>query len=134
MGVVVREMTKETRMAVERVTANSRIKRPTMPPISKIGVNTATSEMLMDRTVKATSRAPLRAASRGDMPMFGMAGDVFDDDNGVVHDESSGNDQRHQGKIVQAVAKEIHHAKRADEGSGHDNGRERGSCVDCGEK
>ena len=39
-----------------------------MPPINKSGMKTATSEALMDRTVKVISRAPRNAASRGGMP------------------------------------------------------------------
>ena len=39
-----------------------------MPSISKIGVNTATSERLIDTTVKPTSFAPISAASPGDLP------------------------------------------------------------------
>ena len=50
MGVVVREMIMEMRMATERVTANSRKSRPTMPPINRIGMNTAIREMLMEMT------------------------------------------------------------------------------------
>ena len=49
IGVVVSEMTIDTTMAVERVTANSRNRRPTMPPISRIGMKTAISDMLMER-------------------------------------------------------------------------------------
>ena len=55
-------------MAVESTTANSRNSRPTIPPISKIGMKTATSETLMDSTVKPTSRAPRNAASMGLIP------------------------------------------------------------------
>ena len=50
-------------MATDSVTANSRNRRPTTPPIRRIGMNTATSEMLIDSTVKPISRAPRRAAS-----------------------------------------------------------------------
>src|SRR6202162_2441811 len=66
MGVVVKEMTNEIRMATDRVTANSRNKRPTMPLIIRMGINTATREILMERTVKPISLAPLRAASIGE--------------------------------------------------------------------
>ena len=68
MGVVVSEMTMETMMAVERVTANSRKRRPTMPPIIRMGMKTAMSETLMEKTVKPISRAPSRAAATGSMP------------------------------------------------------------------
>ena len=39
-----------------------------MPPISRIGMNTAISEMLIDSTVKPTSCAPSSAACSGGMP------------------------------------------------------------------
>ena len=55
-------------MAIDSVTANSRNSRPTMPPISRIGMNTAISDTLIDTTVKPTSRAPCRAASMRLMP------------------------------------------------------------------
>ena len=67
-GVTVSETTKETRMAADRVTANSRNKRPTIPPISSRGINTATSEILMVSTVKPISCAPRKAAWNGAMP------------------------------------------------------------------
>jgi hypothetical protein len=50
-------------MHIVVVTANSRNKRPMMPPSSNRGMNTATSEMLMERMVKAISPAPFMAAS-----------------------------------------------------------------------
>ena len=68
MGVVLSEISSETRMAVASTTANSRKSRPTRPPINKIGMNTATSDTLMDSTVKPISRAPRRAAASGDSP------------------------------------------------------------------
>ena len=39
-----------------------------MPPISRIGRNTAISDRLIDSTVKPTSRAPRSAASARPMP------------------------------------------------------------------
>ena len=58
IGVVVSETTSETPIATDSVTANSRNSRPTIPPISRIGMNTATSEMLIERTVKPISSRP----------------------------------------------------------------------------
>ena len=69
MGVVVSEITMETRMAVDRVTANSRKRRPTIPPIISRGMKTAISEVLMVSTVKPISFAPLSAASVGPKPI-----------------------------------------------------------------
>ncbi len=68
MGVVVSEITSETPIATDSVTANSRNSRPTMPPISRIGMNTATSDKLIERTVKPISLAPRSAAWSGGMP------------------------------------------------------------------
>ena len=39
-----------------------------MPPISRIGMNTATSDTLIDSTVNPTSREPRSAACSGDRP------------------------------------------------------------------
>ena len=55
-------------MAIAIVTANSRNTRPTMPPISSTGMNTAISEKVIDTMVKPISREPLSAASNGRMP------------------------------------------------------------------
>jgi len=49
-------------MATESVTANSRKRRPTIPPISRMGMKTAISEMLIESTVKPISREPRIAA------------------------------------------------------------------------
>ena len=62
MGVVVRETMSETKMAADRVTANSRKRRPTTPPIMRMGMKTATSETDMERTVKPISFEPTMAA------------------------------------------------------------------------
>src|ERR1700723_1146247 len=61
-------MIMDTTMAVDSVTANSRNRRPTIPPINKRGMNTAMSETLMVNTVKPISWAPLSAAANGVMP------------------------------------------------------------------
>src|SRR5204862_222870 len=58
IGVVVSEITSEISTAAESVTANSRKRRPTCPCMKRSGMNTATSERLIESTVKPTSRAP----------------------------------------------------------------------------
>src|SRR3989442_6536225 len=69
MGVVVRETARETPMATLRVAENSGKSRPTIPPMRRIGRKTATSDTDIERTVKPTSREPLRAAWNGDSPI-----------------------------------------------------------------
>ena len=68
IGVVVSDSTIEMRIATESVTANSRKRRPTRPPMKRMGMKTAMSENVMERTVKPISFAPAKAASRGDIP------------------------------------------------------------------
>jgi hypothetical protein len=48
--------------------ANSWNTRPTTPPMKNTGMNTATSEIVIDRIVKVISREPLSAASMGVRP------------------------------------------------------------------
>ena len=115
MGVVVSETTSETPMATESVTANSRKRRPTMPPMSRMGMKTATSEVDIERTVKPISLEPTMAASNGLQALLEVAGDVLDDDDGVVDDEAGGDGERHEGEIVQRVAEQVHHAEGAEQ-------------------
>ena len=68
IGVVVSDTSIDTAIANDKVTANSRNSRPTMPPIIRIGMKTATSEMLIETTVKPISLAPSSAASSGGIP------------------------------------------------------------------
>src|SRR5579859_6256665 len=46
---------------------------------------------------------------------FNMPRDVFDHDDGVVNDEARRDGERHEGKIVEAVAEQIHDAESSDE-------------------
>ncbi len=68
MGVKVRDSATDRTTAALRVRANSRISRPTTPPMNIRGVNTAISEMEMVRMVKPISAAPFRAAWNGVSP------------------------------------------------------------------
>ncbi len=50
-------------------TANSWKSRPRSPPIKSTGMNTATSETVIDRIVKPISREPSSAAWSGGLPI-----------------------------------------------------------------
>ena len=76
IGVVLSDTTSDTRMATESVMANSRKRRPTSPPIIRIGIKTAIRETLMDKTVKPTSCAPFKAASMRVAP-FSICRETF---------------------------------------------------------
>jgi hypothetical protein len=77
-------------------------------------MNTATSERLMDTTVKPTPGCP---PARPPWPasLLQVAHDVLQDDDGVVHDEACRDGERHEREVVQAVACEMDHPERADE-------------------
>ena len=68
IGVTVSETIPETRMAKVRVSANSRRKRPMIPPRKISGMKAATRDRLIEITVKPICREPLSAARRGRMP------------------------------------------------------------------
>ena len=68
IGASVSDTSAETAIEAVTVSANSRNRRPMMPPISSSGMNTAISEQEIDSTVKPISREPLIAASNGDSP------------------------------------------------------------------
>ncbi len=68
MGVKVRDTIPEMRMAMVTVKANSLNSRPTSPPMNMMGMNTATSDRVMDTTVKPISRVPISAACMGLSP------------------------------------------------------------------
>ena len=55
-----------------------------------------------------------------------IAGDILDDDDGVVDNESGGDDQGHEREVVEGKAREIHDAQRADEGQGDGHGGDHG--------
>ena len=126
IGVVVNEIASDTRIAIDSVTANSRNRRPTMPPISRIGRNTAISDRLMETTVKPTSLRALQGGLKARHAFLDMAGDVFQHDDRVVDDEAGGDGQRHQRQIVQAVAQQIHRAEGADDRHRHGDRRDQG--------
>ena len=69
IGVVVSEMAIDTKIAIASVIANSRKSRPTIPLISRIGRNAATSDSVIVTIVNPTSPAPRNAASVRDIPL-----------------------------------------------------------------
>ncbi|MOA14925.1 hypothetical protein D3C78_1350560 [compost metagenome] len=64
VGARVSDTTTDMRMVEVAVRANSLNRRPTTPPMNSNGMNAATSEKLIETTVKPISPAPLIAASR----------------------------------------------------------------------
>ena len=58
--------------------------------------------------------------------VFDVAGNVFDDHDGIVDDEAGGDGEGHEREIVQAVMAKIHDAEGADEGERNGHARDDG--------
>ena len=134
IGVVVSETTIETRMAVESVIANSRKSRPTMPPISRIGMKTAISEMLIEKTVKPISLRAFQRRCKRLHAVFNVPRDVLHHHDGVVHHETARDGQRHQREVVEAVAAQVHHRERADQRNRNRDRRDKRGPRRCAER
>ncbi len=94
-------------------------------------MNTATSDRLIDSTVKPTSRAPRSAASQRRHARLDVARDVLEHDDRVVDDEAGGDRQRHQRQVVEAVAEQVHDAERADQRHRHGHARDQRRAARC---
>jgi len=73
------------------------------------------SEKVSETSVNPICEAPLSAACRGDSPVFQVAGDVLNHDDGIVHYKARRDGERHQGEVVDAEPGQIHHAKCANQ-------------------
>ena len=69
IGVRVNETTPEIRIARVMVRPNSKNMRPTTPPMKRTGMNTATSDSVIETMVKPTSAEPRKAARTGFSPI-----------------------------------------------------------------
>ncbi len=63
IGVIVSDTTVETAIAKVSVSENSRSRRPTIPSMKISGVKAATSDRLIESTVKPICLAPSSAAA-----------------------------------------------------------------------
>ena len=69
IGVSVNDTKPEISTATMMTTANSRSRRPRMPPMNSTGMNTATSDSVIDTIVKPTSFEPSKVACSRDLPI-----------------------------------------------------------------
>ena len=71
-------------------------------------MNTATSEILIEITVKLTSPLPSSAASLTSHALLDMSNHVLEHHDGVVDHEAGGDGKRHERQVVDAVMQEVH--------------------------
>ena len=83
--------------------------------MNSTGMNTATSESVIERMVKPISREPSSAASQRRLAHLHVAHDVLEHHDGVVHHEADRQRERHQREVVEAVAEQLHDRERADD-------------------
>ena len=69
IGVSVSETKPEISTATMMTTANSCSSRPSMPPMNSTGMNTAISDIVIDRMVKPISREPSSVACQRLLPI-----------------------------------------------------------------
>ena len=102
-------------MATVTTTANSLKMRPTTPPISRMGMNTATSDVVIEMIVKPISSLPLSAASSGDIPSSICR--VMFSSMTIASSTTSPTDkcQAEKRNVVDRKAEHIHRAKRGDQ-------------------
>ena len=112
IGVSVSDTAAEIRIVTARVTANSRNKRPTMSPMKSSGISTAMSETVSEMIVKPICSDPRRAACHRRVALFDEPRDVLGHHDRIVHDEARGDGEGHERQVVEAVAEQIHHARR----------------------
>ncbi len=96
----------EAAMAIVTTTANSLNMRPTTPPMSSTGMNTATSESVIERMVKPISPDALERRLERRHALLDVADDVLEHDDGVVDDEADRQRQAEQRDVVDRVAEQ----------------------------
>ena len=110
IGVSVSDMhDARPRTAALSVSANSRISRPTTPPMNTSGVNTAISEIEMVRMVKAISPEPGERGLERPLAVLDPFPDHLFHDDGVVDHEADGDGHRHQRQVVETEVQRQHH-------------------------
>ena len=109
IGVRLIDTNPETRIATAIVTANSCSSRPTMPPMKSTGMNTATSDSVIETIVKRDLLRPVERRAHRRLAHLHVPDDVLEHHDRVVDDEADRQDERHQRQVVEAVAEQVHH-------------------------
>src|SRR5207237_10509895 len=68
---------------------------------------------------EANFAGAFHGGGKGLHAVFNVAGNVFDDHDGIVHNETRADGERNEGKGVEAVMEEVHHGESDHEGKRH---------------
>ena len=102
IGASVSDTTAETAIEAVTVSANSRNRRPMMPPISSSGMNTAISEQADRHHREADLARAFERRLERRLAVLDMAVDVLHHHDGVVDHEADRDGERHQRQVVEA--------------------------------
>jgi hypothetical protein len=79
------------------------------------GMSTAMSEMVSERMVKPICAAPFERGLHGWDAFFDVAHNIFDHNDRIIDHKTSGDCERHERQVIQAVAQQIHHPAGPDQ-------------------
>ena len=100
------------RMEITMVMENSRKMRPISPLMNTSGMKTAASESVMARIVKLISLADFSDASKALQSFLHQPDGVLQEHDGVIDQEADRQRERHERKVVEAVAEQVHGDER----------------------
>ncbi len=120
----------DTKTAVERVTANSRKRRPNDSAHQQKRDKDGNERNADGEDGETDFFRALQRRGKGLHAVFQMARDIFHHHDGIIDHKSRGNGHGHQREVVQGVSEQIHHGERTDQRDRHrDRGNERGAAV-----
>ena len=112
-GVTVSETAAEIEIAAPSVSAISRNRRPTMPPMKRIGSKHGEQRERDRYDREADLLASFERRVDRSRPFLEQSHDVLGDHDRVVDDEARRDGERHQREHVQAEVEEVHRRERA---------------------
>ena len=119
MGVSVSDTKAETRMVTASVMANSRKSLPDDIAHEQQRNQHRDQRDRQRQNRESDLRRTFQRRLQRRFAFLDVAGDVFNHDDGIVHHETGTDGERHQGEVVEAVAQQVHHPKRAHDGKRH---------------
>ena len=124
MGVRVNDTTAEKMIVTPSVMANSRNNRPTTSPMNKRGIEHGNKGHCQGKNREPNLFGTLERGFEGRIALLDVPSDILDHDNGIVHDKTRGNGQRHERQVVEAESQKIHDPEGPDNGKRNGDGRD----------
>ena len=123
MGVAVRETTRDMRHGHAESDGKFAENAPEDPAHHENGNEHGDQRNAHGEHRETYLLGPLQSRFQRSHAFFQIARDVFNHHDGIVHHKARRNGQRHQGKIVDGIAQQVHHAKGSDQRYRHGHAR-----------